>query len=173
MALEQLLVQNREPILKRWRNLILDTYPPDGSVFFGQEKDRFANPVGTIITEGIEGLYNNLIGQADSDMLSKCLDSIIRVRAVQDFSPSGALTIFPLLKKSVREYLGREILESHLFDELLELESRIDEVMLLAIDIYVKCRQQVHDIRIRELKAERDGVLRLLARTGPSDEATG
>ncbi|MFC2017272.1 RsbRD N-terminal domain-containing protein [Chloroflexota bacterium] len=168
--LDRFLLQKKVAILERWRLLILDTYPADGSRFFKQEKDRFANPIGSIISEGIEALYDELVGEMNQDNLFNCLDSIIRVRAVQDFPPSDAIAFIPLLKRVVREELGGEIKERRLFEDILKFESRIDDMMLLTLDIYMKCREQIHEIRIKELKEERDGVLRLLARTNSKDE---
>ena len=170
MILTQLLLQKKDAILEHWRHLILDTYPADSSRLFKQEKDRFANPIGSIISAGIEALYDELVGEMNPDRLTPCLDSIIRVRAVQDFSPSDAIAFILLLKRVVREELDGEIKERRLFEEILKFESRIDDMMLLTLDIYMKCREQIHEIRIKELKKERDGVLRLLARTNSKDE---
>ena len=140
-VLDRLLLQKKAAILERWRHLILDTYPADSSRFLKQEKDRFANPIGSIISEGTEALYTELIGGMNLDRLVACLDSIIRVRAVQDFSPSQATAFIFLLKKAVREELESEIRENQIFQELLEFESRIDKLALLALDIYMKCRR--------------------------------
>ena len=169
-VLDRLLLQKKAVIVERWRLLILDTYPADSSRLFKQEKDRFANPIGSIISAGIETLYDELVGEMNPQKLFNCLDSIIRVRAVQDFSPSDTIAFILLLKRVVREELGGEIKERRLFEEILEFESRIDDMMLLTLDVYMKCREQIHEIRIKELKKERDGVLRLLARTNSKDE---
>lgn len=170
MTLDRLLLQKKAAILERWRHLIMDTYPADSSHFLEQEKDRFANPIGSIISERIKVLYDELIGEMNPDTLYACLDSIIRVRAVQDFSPSNAIAFIMYLKKVVREELGSEIKEYRLFEELLKFESRIDDMELLALDIYMKCREQIHEIRAKELRDERNGALRLLARTHYKDE---
>ncbi len=170
MVLERLLSQKKAAILERWCHLILDTYPADSSHFFKHEKDRFANPIGSIISEGIAAIYDELTGEMNPGKLSTCLDNIIRVRAVQDFSPSDALAFIPFLKRAVREELESEIKEGHFFEDFLKLESRIDDMMLLTLDIYVKCREQIHEIRAKELRSERDGALELLARTNFKDE---
>ena len=173
MVLNRLLLQKKAAILERWHHLILDTYPVDGSSFLKQEKDRFANPIGSTISEGVETLFDELVGEMNLDRLSACLDSIIRVRAVQDFSPSDAIAFIPLVKKVVREELEGEIKEKSLFNELLKVESRIDDIMLLTFDIYMKCREQINEIRVKELRKEKDGVLRLLARTNHKSEEPG
>ena len=169
-VLDQLLLQRKAVILERWRFLILDTYPADSSRLFKQEKDRFANPIGSIISAGIEALYDELVGEMNPTVIFNCLDSIIRVRAVQGFSSPDAIVFIPLLKKVEREELMGEIKESHLFEDFLKFESRIDDMMLLTLDIYVKCREQIHKIRIKELKKQKDEVLRLLARTNSKEE---
>ncbi len=170
MVLDRLLLQKKSAILERWRHLILDAYPADSSHFLKREKDRFANPIGSIISEGIETLYDELIAGMNPDVLASCLDSIIRVSAVQDLSPSSALAFVPLLKTVIREELESETHEKRLFEELLKLEARIDDMTLLTLNIYMKCREQIYEIRIKELKKETDGVLRLLARTNFKDE---
>lgn len=132
--------------------MILETYPADTSTFLKKQKDRFANPVGSTISQGIEGLFDELLKEMDSDKVSTFLDKIIRVRAVQDFSPSQAMAFIFLLKKVIREELGREIRENGLAEELLKLESRIDILALLSFDIYMKCREKIYEIRVNEVK---------------------
>jgi hypothetical protein len=79
--------------------------------------------------------------------MSASLEAIIRIRAVQDFTPSQAVAFVIQLKQIVREELG--VGSSA---DLQGLEDRIDEVLLLAFDIYSKCRQKLNDIRVREVK---------------------
>ena len=41
-------------------------------------------------------------------------------------------------------------------------EARIDKLALLALDIYMKCREKIYEIRLNEVKAEGERALRLL-----------
>ena len=133
--------------------MILNTYPPDGAKFLGKEKDRFANPVGYAISQGAESLLNWLSGKDEPNgEISLALDDIIRIRAVQNFSPSEALAFIFLLKKAVREELGGEIARDKRFEEFLELESKIDELAMSSFDIYMKCREKLYEIRVKEFK---------------------
>ncbi len=165
MVLESLLSQNRAAILERWFQLILETYPAGTSRFLKKEKDRFVNPVGYTTSREIGVLYEELLRGMDSDKLSVSLDNIIRIRSVQDFSPSQAIAFIFVLKKAIREELASEIRENQLFEELLRFESRIDELALLALDIYMKCREKVYEIRVNEVKAERERAFKLLEGT--------
>jgi len=163
--LEELLVRKKRPIVEKWFQRVLDTYPSDTAHFLRREKDPFANPVGSAILEGVEGLYDRLIhGGGDPRDLNLFLDRVIRIRAVQDFTPSGALRFVLSLKDVVREEVGREAFEKGLGHEMEAFEGRIDELLLVAFDVYMKCREQIYELRVHEVKAEKDAALRLLER---------
>ena len=152
MGVKNLLLQNRSAIVQKWFDRIVKTYPANSQKFIKQQKDRFANPVGSIILQGIEGLYEELLREMDSEKVTKYLDPVMRIQAVQGFSPSEALSFIPSLKKIVREELSREIQERRLLEDLGEFESRIDRLTLLAFDSYMKCREKIYEIRLGELR---------------------
>lgn len=152
MGVKDLLLQNRSAIVQKWFDLIVKTYPANSQKFIKEQKDRFANPVGSTILQGIEGLYEELLGNMDTEKVANFLDRVIRIQAVQGFSPSEALSFIPSLKEIVREELRREIQEMRLFADLCEFESRIDQLTLLAFDNYMRCREKIYEIRVQELR---------------------
>ncbi|MFC1989887.1 RsbRD N-terminal domain-containing protein [Chloroflexota bacterium] len=162
MVLEHVLVQKKAAILEKWFQMIVDTYPADTAVFFKRVKDRFANPVGYTISREIKNLYEELLHDINTDRLASCLDNIIRIRAVQDFPPSQAIAFIFLLKKAVREELAGELGGNQTLKELLKFESKVDEVVLLAVDTYMRCREKVFEIRVNEVKDERQRAFKLL-----------
>ncbi|MFC2041347.1 RsbRD N-terminal domain-containing protein [Chloroflexota bacterium] len=162
--MEHALIQKKSAILEKWLQMIMDTYPADAAVFFKRDKDRFTNPVGYTISREIKNLYEELLHDMNTDRLDTCLDSIIRIRSVQDFPPSQAIAFIFLLKKAVREELAGELDGSQTLKELLKFESKIDKVVLLALDTYTRCRDKVFEIRIKEVKDERQRVFKLLER---------
>jgi len=161
MDLENLLVDNRSNIIRKWRELILASYPEGTQRFLAKEKSRFANPVGHVINTDIETLFDELVKGEGIDKISSCLDNIIRIRAVQDFKPSHAISFVLGLKKVVREELEGSPVENGLWDQLQAFETRVDDVVLLAFDIFSQCRQKICDIRVNEVKNQ---VGRLLER---------
>ena len=164
MKLEDLLKQKASHIRKRWLNLIIETYPADSQRFLREQRDRFANPVGTTLSSAVETLCHELLHGMDSEKVNSSLDKIIRIRAIQDFSPAGAMTFVFLLKKILREELSQEIKENPgAFEELLGLEARVDEMALRGFDLYMSCREKVYEIRAKEAKNQ---VSRLLQRAG-------
>jgi hypothetical protein len=159
--LVKLLEQEKDAILKKWLDLTLDTYPEETKKFLARASDRFANPVGSSIESGMEVVFNWLLkedeGQEPPFMAE--LDKIIRIRAVQDFSPARAVGFLILLKNAVRETLAKEIRDARRFEELLTFESRIDRVALLAFNIYMQCRETLFDIRAAEIRNRTSRIL--------------
>ncbi len=167
MKLEQLLAEKKSDILKSWFDVILETYPADTSNFLKKLKDRFTNPVGHTIVEGIEDIFDSLLGEADSEKISRFLDDIIRVRAVQDFTASQAVSFIFALKKVVREELEKDKKGDVPYEELLVLDEKIDGLALSSFDIFMKCREKLYDIKANEL---RNMTFRLLQRVNKLDE---
>ncbi|MDR3540398.1 MAG: RsbRD N-terminal domain-containing protein [Desulfosporosinus sp.] len=152
MKLKDLLEEKKSTILTKWFDAIIETYPPDTSNFLKNKKDRFANPMGHIFTQGIEKILEALIEEGDLALGLPFLDDIIKVRAVQDFTPSKAMSFIFALKNVVRKELEKEIRQSQLSDALLAFELRIDDLALLAFDKYLKCREQIYKLKTDELK---------------------
>ena len=143
--------------------MTLETYPSDTLRFMKKQKDRFANPVGYTISKEIENIYEELLQGIDAERVSPILERIIRIRAIQDFTPSQAVSFIFLLKRVIQKELKTEIRENRLSDEVLIFESRIDDLALLGFDIYSKCREKIYELRANEAKNQ---VSRLLQRAG-------
>jgi hypothetical protein len=150
--LKNILAEKKPSILKRWFDHILDTYPAETASFLREKKNRFTNPVAHSVSEGIEGIFEDLFQGVDRDRVSVFLDNIVRVRAIQEFTPSQAVSFVFALKKIIREELASEIRESGISDEVLLLENEIDSLGLLAFDIYMGCREKLYDIKANEMK---------------------
>ena len=166
MIIQDLLKKNKAAILERWLHLILETYPAETSALLKKEKDRFINPVGSTISREIETLFQELLQDMNSDRLSASLSAILKIRSVQDFSPSGAAGFIFLLKRSVQEILRSEIQKESVLEEWLKFHSKIDELALLAFDIYMDCREKICEIKVNKAMADKEMVLKMLERIG-------
>ncbi len=147
MNLENLLKKKRNTIIKRWFAMVVDTYPADTSRFLKSQPDPFANPVGNTTFEGLEIMFNELLGDMNMEKIINAMDPIIRIRAVQNFTPSAAAGFVFFLKKIIREDIKDESDNSK---EILDFESKIDELGFAAFDIYMKCREKIFEIRANE-----------------------
>jgi hypothetical protein len=152
MSLNHLLAQRKTSIVKMWFASAIETYPPDTAKFLKSQKDPFANPVGRTIYQGLEGLFDELLKEMDHETLQSFLDPIIRIRAIQNFSPSQATGFIFFLKNAVRANIQKENSEAKLFSELLLFESKIDELGLIAFNIYMKCREKICELKANEMK---------------------
>jgi len=149
----ELLESHYHAIVKKWIDKVYDSYPGDGAKFLRNKKDAFANPVGFRIKRGIEGLVKELITEEPSEGVEEFLDSILRVRAVQDFVPGDAVAFVFDLKKVIREVLAKELRDNaQLMEEFLDIEAKIDRLALLAFDIYMGCREKLFQLKVEEIK---------------------
>lgn len=163
-SLKAILLKNKDAILERWFHLILETYPPQTSAMLRQKKDRFTNPVGYTLCTETEALFKELIEGMDSDRVSTSLNHLIKIRSVQDFSPSQAVGLILLLKKAIGEVLKSEIQKEQFIEEWLTFYSKIDQVALQAFDIYMDCREKICEVRVNRARAEREMALKMLER---------
>ncbi len=162
MMFRELLLQRRPVILRRWFDMILEGYPAQTRDFLKGKKDQFENPVGKTIYSGIEGIYDGLLSGKAPDELSRFLDNVIRVRAVQEFSASQAVAFIFSLKRVVREEIQGEGAEPNASVlDLLEFESKIDALALRAFDIFMGCRERLYEIRATEIRNRSMNLLRM------------
>jgi len=161
MSIEDFLQEKRGKIIKKWRDAIVASYPSETRAFLKKEQDQFSNPVGLIIVNEIERLFDALVKGSHKHQISSSLDKIIRVRAVQDFSPSDALAFIFQLKDIIMIELEKVDSSFEALKETGHIFGKIDQVALLAFDVYMECRQKLNDIRVNEVKNE---VGRLLER---------
>ena len=152
IALEQILERKKTAISKQWFDLTVQTYEPDTAEFMKSKTDPFANPVGSSLVSGLKVLLDQLIGTMDQNVIVKHLDPIIRIRAVQDFTPSQATAFILFLKKILRQNLEKELQDSQIARDFVALESKIDQLSLMAFDIYSQCREKIYKISANETR---------------------
>jgi hypothetical protein len=150
--LKNILSEKKPAILRQWIDSILDTYPAETAKFLREKKDKFTNPVAHTISEGTRGIFENLLEGLDRNKVSAFLDNIIRIRAIQEFTPSQAIAFVFALKRIVRNELAKEIRDNGLYEELSLFEQDIDSLGLLAFDIFMSCREKLYDIKANEMR---------------------
>jgi hypothetical protein len=99
-----------------------------------------------------------LITGADREAVVKALDPIMRIRAVQSFSPSKATRFIFSLKQIVRQHVT-----GHGDDKQTDiggLDQRIDEMAMAAFDVYVACREKIFELKATESRNQFFGSLK-------------
>jgi len=146
------LAHKKSAVVKRWFDIVMEPYPAETAGLLKNPKKQFTNPVGYTISHGLEHIFDKLIDEkgADFEGMATFLDSIVRIRAVQDLRPSQALSFVFHLKNAIRQELPSETKE--FCGEMVILESRIDAMALISFDIYAKCREKVYELKANEVK---------------------
>ncbi len=134
------------------------------------EQNQFANPVGLTISREIEVLFKKLCEGSQLEECESSLDSILKIRSVQDFSPSKAVGFIFLLKRAIGETLRDETLKESTVAEWLKFLKRIDDLALLAFDTYMNCRDKISEIRINQARAEKEMAFKMMERMTYSKE---
>ena len=181
--LSDILRQNRESVLERWFDRIMDTYHPDTKKYFLAKGNPFANPIGSNIREAIAGIFDGLLDGSDpkTEPLAGHLDKVVRIRAIQEFPASEAIGYLYHLKNIVRDLAKNKGGYGLMAEEVLAVESQIDCLALLSFDIYSQCREKLYNIRVYEVKSQVRKILEVMERksaeqeveSGPKDNITG
>ena len=163
MDLKDFLAEKRPAILKRWLDYVLETYPAQTAQMLRSGKNQFTNPVGKIISDSLGSVYDGLLrrmgngGQGKGEEgLGEFLEDIIKVRAVQDFTPSGALGFVFSLKKAVMEEAGGSGSvfggDVYFYKQITEFDALVDRLALDAFDFYMQCREKIYEIKANEVR---------------------
>jgi hypothetical protein len=79
------------------------------------------------------------------------------------FTPSQATAFILDLKKIIRDTLKSDLQDADMQSQLLQFESRIDRLLLIAFDIFVRCREKIYHMKATE---EQSKIYRAFARAG-------
>jgi len=129
-------------VLDRWLERALECHSEETVRFLGAEKDPFRNPVGHTLRENLGVLLEQVLGEMKPEPVQAALQSIIRIRAVQDLTPTQAVQFIFQLRPILREHLSSANSEV--------LDDRIDRLGLWAFEEYSRCRERIADLRISE-----------------------
>ena len=160
MKLDKFLKEHSDTIAENWLDQTFKTYPIDTVGFMRGKSNEFDNPVGTRTRQAIKSIAKALTDDSISlDEVKDHVDTLIRLRAVQDFTPARAVGIFYLLKPIVRGLVEKHK-ERDLYRDLLLFESKIDSLALIAFDVYTECRDKIFSMRVDEIKHRHANLLR-------------
>ena len=131
-----------QEILEKWIERLTGPCPEPATALCSAQPDPFRNPVSYTIRKGLSQLWEQLLREMDPGTVDAALDSILRIRAVQDVSPDEAVRFVADLRPLLRQ------LPSELDRTLVE--GRIDRLALAALDKYRLCREQINVVRLHE-----------------------
>ncbi|MBU1247270.1 MAG: RsbRD N-terminal domain-containing protein [Proteobacteria bacterium] len=160
MSFETRLAERKDELAEKWGDLILATYPGETQAIWKGQKNKFANPVGNAIDNSVTGLFDLILEWDDAEKVRRELDYLVKIRAVQNFKPSKALSFVFLLKKLLRAEFMEELKKEDKLEELMLFEARIDNLALIAFDQYDEAKQTIYQSRVKEVKNAQYNLLR-------------
>jgi hypothetical protein len=155
------IAEHQDEILKRWIDHTMEGYPEETVKFLRSKTDPFANPVGAGLCKGLSELLDGIIRGVEPEELSAALDRVIRVRAVQEFAPSAAVSFVFDLKGILREAVGEMNADAHGYFDTMD--DRIERLGMCAFDVYTACREQMWAIRAQEIRNQSVGIMERVA----------
>ncbi len=178
MKIAELCSSQKQDIADRWVNGFFASYPLDSKGFLRTRSDRFANPIGETTRMAAMVLLEAVIGMdTEPGKVRQALHDLVWVRAVQDMPPSKAVGVLYLLKDILRgdvlpAWLNAAPERKDSLGEYLAMESRIDTLALMALDMYSDARERVFRTRVEEIKHSQSQIIRLAKlRMEPSGDA--
>ncbi len=162
-----LLREEADTIVERWGEAVLSSYPSDAAALFKKQQDPFANPIGASVRDGTRGVFQTILDGMDPETLRSHLDTMVRIRAVQDFTPSQALAFVFDLRSIIRKALPQLDADPRLHRERAELDRIIDGLALAAFEVYTACREEVSGLRVAEMKRQVSWVFQKLGKEMP------
>ena len=160
----QWLGTRREEILAAWRRLVLARLAPDAAGILATP-DPFANPMGHRVHASTAALLDAIAAGQPEAAVAAAVEPLMRVQAIQGRPASEAVAFVSLLARASREVSG-----GMPPDLAAGLRDRLDAVLLVAFDVYVRCREEIFEIRVREARRR---VSALIDRLAVPDEETG
>ena len=148
MSVMAQLISQKEAVVSKWLDLVIDTYPPETARFLRGQKDPFANPVGQTTRQSLAILVDMVFADMDEAAAINALDPIIRIRAIQAFTPAQAVAFVFELKPILRKVAGAATADQ----AWAQLDGRIDRLVLMAFDIYMQCREKIYELKANEMK---------------------
>ena len=144
MLLQENLKKNKKDILAQWFRATINTYPSESARILGKDADRFDNPVGAVTRETLEAILDLLVDEYTQETLETALDPLIRIRAVQAFSPAEAVSFIFALKK-----IGETQIDSTC---IRQFDQMVDEVALAGFNRLMKCKEDIFLLKAMESK---------------------
>lgn len=143
------LETNKKKILDQWFDATINSYPPETVRVLGRIKNKFDNPVGAATHESLESVFEQMVNKKTPNKmalnaLEEALDPIIRIRAVQSFTPANAVSFVFELKEIGKKFLAPELYEP--FDR------QVDKIALAAFNRFMKCRESIFLLKATEAK---------------------
>jgi hypothetical protein len=153
MEILKYLRENNDKLTGQWIRFVVSSYPEEAGKFLFNGKNKFSNPVGFTFSKELKTIYSELFSNPESAEITNSIENIMQIRAVQDFSPSDTIGIILKLKDIIFKEVSQFLKNPDDYEELLKIDRQIDDLAMKAVDIFVRLRERLINIRAGELKS--------------------
>ena len=167
----------REIILGEWKQTALDFFAAGAFKPAKKSVDRFGNPLVYTVTTALETILDEFINGVRTARTDEALEDVVKIRSLQSDKPSTALAFLFSFKKTIADQLADPGNKGINDIETEKIYSALDDLILAAFDIFMRCREKIYEIRSNEIKRrsyklwERAGIADpSLTRKGESDD---
>jgi len=154
MSLQQKLALEKEAISAKWFDSLTASYSDETTRFLKGNQDPFANPVGQNSRQSLEMLLELILKGFDAEKAAAGLDFIIRIRAIQDFTPGRAIRFVFDLKGILRGLFEESARDAQWHKEMAVIDDRIDALAMAAFDLYMGCREKIYELKANEVRSK-------------------
>lgn len=175
----EILRSHKAKAVEQWTEAVFGTFPLQTAGFLRTRNDPFTNPVAHMTRQAAGALYDALCGEeVDAEQVKAAVERFVKLRAVQKATPGQNMAVFYLMKPVLRQLVLPDMQARGFMEEYLEVESRLDTLVLLAFDIFCAARETVAESRIREIRNQHAQLARWAQRlegapgTAPTGEAS-
>lgn len=144
MGIKNELLKKEKIFVEKWFQAVIETYPEQSAKAIGKESNQFANPVGSVTRQTIENVFTLITRDYNLKELENTLDPIIRIRSVQAFSASEAVSFVFALKD-----IGEKLLDKKFTKEFNRI---VDNIALASFNRFVKCKEEIYLLKANEGK---------------------
>ncbi len=137
------------------------------------DNNRFGNPVAYSISSGFETILDEIIAGTRNARLDEALEEIVKIKSLEVEKPSMAVDFLFSLKTLIRNELMECSQNGISTGEMEKLNNDIDDLILSAFDIFMKCREKLYEIRSKEFIRRSYKLLERADMAGPAPRRKG
>ena len=160
---------NRTRILKQILQEVLATYPDQAKPLIAIGPDKFGNPLGATLSEGVEEIFDMITGDKSLEDIQLPLERLFKLKAIQEGETNRSLDFLFSLKSIIRKGCNVDHGKSTEVPELFELEDRIDQIVKKGLQVFISSREKILELQVAELRHRTYSLRKLSGELSPSE----
>jgi hypothetical protein len=164
ITFKHMLIKDRDTILTEWISLSWDKCFSRGNTGSSCGSMPGCNteiPLKHTFRTGLERIFDELIEGKLPDKKHVILNDVIKILAIQDSSPSEALSFYTTLTAMIRFRFKAQLKDEEINYQFNELIENIYKALCISFDIYMEIRERLFNIKIKEITAANNRLFKM------------